>query len=109
MLAYDAIVRRYAWFERRRMELVRLKSREYSNLYRLIVYGNPDGYYDRDAAAEDMRRKIENWELERNETVRMQHLLENIIWDLYGWIPAEEMLEDGEAILEGIEEMEEIL
>ena len=104
MQTYDAIVRRYAWFERRRMELVRLENKEHSNLYRLQVHGNPEGYYYPEAAAEEMQRKISAWNRERGELVMMQHLLEGIILESYGWMAPEEMLEDGENILESEDE-----
>jgi len=94
----STVARKYAYLERRRLELKRLTHREMNELYRLRAYGNPQGYYDVEVAAQEMKRKLDHWDDELRQVEAMQYMIEQVWQDAYN-LHDDEMDEEVQLLL----------
>jgi len=94
----STVARKYAYLERRRLELKRLTHREMNELYRLRAYGNPQGYYDVEVAAQEMKRKLNHWDDELRQVEEMQYMVE-LIWQEAYSLDDEEMDEEVQLLI----------
>ena len=94
----STVARKYAYLERRRLELKRITHRALDDLYRHRVYGNPEGYYDPEGAADELKRKLNCWDRELDEVMAMQHMVE-LIWQEAYSLNDEEMDEEVQLLI----------